>query len=125
MRISAPFQHLNMTQSHSHMLCIIYSWLTVYKEVYSVQKSVHLHYVCKVALLTLNGNVYNQITYWYPLHEIASYDLTVRGQCAMNVCKSMWPRLLEETTNSYLYYVHLNLQTSFKELNGGRKKNVS
>jgi len=78
-----------------------------------------------VALLTLNGNVYNQITYWYPLHEIASYDLTVRGQCAMNVCKSMWPRLLEETTNSYLYYVHLNLQTSFKELNGGRKKNVS
>jgi len=60
MRISAPFQHLSMTQSHSHMLCITYSWLTVYKEVYSIEKSVHLHYVCKVALLTLNGNVNNQ-----------------------------------------------------------------
>lgn len=102
MRISAPFQHFNMSQSHSHMLCITYSWLTVYKELYSVEKSVHLHYACKVALLPLNGNVNNQNNlYWYPLHEIALYDLKVRDQCAMNMHKSMWPRLLEETINSH------------------------
>lgn len=88
MRISAPFRNLNMSQSHSHMLCIIYSWLTVYKALYSVEKTVHLHYVCKVALLTLNANVNNQKNlYWYPLHEIALYDLEVRDQCATNVCK--------------------------------------
>ena len=79
MRMSTPFQHLNMTQSHSHMLCITYSWLTVYKELYSVENSVHLHYTCKVALPTLNGTVNSQSNlYWYPLHEIASYDLKVR-----------------------------------------------
>jgi hypothetical protein len=70
-----------------------------------------------VALLTLNENVNNQNNlYWYPLNEIALYDLKVRDQCAMNVCKSMWPGFLEETINSYPYYVHLNLTTSFKEL---------
>jgi len=51
MSISASFQHLNMTQSESY---------AVYKELYSAEKSVHLHYVCKVPLLTLNGNVNNQ-----------------------------------------------------------------
>jgi hypothetical protein len=101
---------------HASYIIHVYSWLTVYKELYSVEKSVHLCYVCKVALLKLNGNLNENNLYWYPLHEIASYDLKVRDQCAINVHKSMWPRLLEETINSHPYYVHLNLTTSFKEL---------
>jgi hypothetical protein len=111
-----------MSQSHSHTLHIIHSWLTVYKELYSAEKSVHLLYICKVTLLTLNGNVNNQNNlYWYPLHEIALYNLKVRDQCATNVCKTMWSRLLEETINSYPYYIHLNLATSFKELTKQRQ----
>ena len=39
-------------------------------------------------------------------------ETNVQRMCA----KSMWPRLLDETINSYPYYVHLNLETSFEEL---------
>jgi hypothetical protein len=60
-----------------------------------------------------------------PLHEIPLYDLKARVWWAMNVYKIIWPMLLEETRNSYHYYIHLNLAPFFKELTEQEKCTVS
>jgi hypothetical protein len=59
------------------------------------------------------------------LHEIPLYDLKITVWWAMNVCKIIWPMLLEETINSHYYCVHLYLTPFFKELTEQEKCTVS